>query len=667
MEMFALKTLDPRAKMLILICISTLAMITSDLKALTILLMVTILIPIAGKVNFFELLWQAKMAVGFIVFIFIIQCLFVRTGIPLVTIKAFTLITYDGLSLACLLSLRLLILIISAIIILTGEPRDYLLAFAQCKVPYEIAFMVMVAIHFFPILREEALNVFYSVQLRGTEIKNASLKKRAQVYIKICLPILVGALEKARVMSIAMEARCFRLFPYRTYMRRLVLKKRDKVSITVTLIVAVLFVGMVFIPPVYATEISMPDVMDDVKPYGIVLSWTEDNRNTQTVTWSAGKGEEFIQYLDEGTYQKNDGFKTSSQIMSVKAKRIEIYENKYYRYEATMRNLAQGSTYYYRVGSADVWSEAYHFTTAPQNADSAQFMFMGDAQAEVRDIDYPIWGGFLKEAYTANPNTAFVVMGGDLVESSGNTKDWDGFLKEGESVFSKIPLMPTPGNHETSILPAVYLKMFALLENGLTEAPEEFYSFDYGDCHIVSLNSAVFMSERERYMGSQKWQELIQKTVGWLKSDLMDSDAKWKIVIMHHPAYPINEDDVLYDLIRSNWVPVLNEAQVDLVLCGHQHTYMRTKELSGVIYMMGVSGEKRTHYYQEPLPEYVQKISIEGGNYQIVNATDKSLTVTSYNREHQEIDKIALMPKTRIDKKPWHNALYAYLQCVLPS
>ena len=49
----------------------------------------------------------------------------------------------------------------------TGAPRDYLLALAQWKIPYEIVFMVMAAIYFLPILRTEALNVFLRRAVTG--------------------------------------------------------------------------------------------------------------------------------------------------------------------------------------------------------------------------------------------------------------------------------------------------------------------------------------------------------------------------------------------------------------------------------------------------------------------------------------------------------------------
>ena len=225
--MFRLETFDPRVKMMLMLCLSTYAMLVEDLAGLAAALLLTTLILIVGGENGFRVLFQAKMAMGMVLFILIIQCTSIRSGSAIISIYGISLITNEGLQLGVMLSLRLMILIVSALILLNGEPRDYLLAMVQCKVPYEIAFMVMVGIHFFPILKEEAANIYYSVQLRGTEIEKAAIRKKLEAYLSISLPILVCAMEKARVMTIAMESRCFRIFPYRTYMRKLRLTRAD--------------------------------------------------------------------------------------------------------------------------------------------------------------------------------------------------------------------------------------------------------------------------------------------------------------------------------------------------------------------------------------------------------------------------------------------------------
>ena len=91
--------------------------------------------------------------------------------------------------------------------------------------------MVMTAVHFLPILREEALDVYHAVQMRGTEVAKAGVRERLAVYARIALPVVAGALRRAEQVSLAMEARAFRSQPRRTSMRRLTLKARDTTAL----------------------------------------------------------------------------------------------------------------------------------------------------------------------------------------------------------------------------------------------------------------------------------------------------------------------------------------------------------------------------------------------------------------------------------------------------
>ncbi|MGI5824292.1 MAG: energy-coupling factor transporter transmembrane component T family protein [Bacillota bacterium] len=227
MNFFNLSTFDPRAKLMLMICLSTFAMLKPQPLVLTVILGLTVLILLLGGVKTGDMLRQAKGILYMIIALFIVQCVFVRTGEPLIALNGFTLLTAGGLTTAASVCLRFVILVMSALILLTGDSRDYLLALVQMKIPYEIAFMVMAAVHFLPILKEEALDVYYSVQLRGTEIKKAPFSKKIKCYCKICLPILVGAVNRAKRMATAMEARGFRSRPQRTYRRRLRLKVKD--------------------------------------------------------------------------------------------------------------------------------------------------------------------------------------------------------------------------------------------------------------------------------------------------------------------------------------------------------------------------------------------------------------------------------------------------------
>ena len=238
-----LSTFDPRTKLMLMVCLSTIAVFRDEPPILLAVLAVTLLILLIGGVNLQTILRQAKAIFLLIFSVFVIQCLFVRTGEPLLSLGGFILLTTGGFVMAATVTLRFLILVMCALMLLTGNSADYLPAMVQMKIPYEIAFMVMAAVHFLPLLKEEAMDIYYSVQLRGTPIQGASLPKKIKAYRSICLPILVGAVNRAKTMSIAMEARGFRAKENRTYMRRLKLKTKDwLLIIALPLLTAVLMV-----------------------------------------------------------------------------------------------------------------------------------------------------------------------------------------------------------------------------------------------------------------------------------------------------------------------------------------------------------------------------------------------------------------------------------------
>jgi energy-coupling factor transport system permease protein len=242
LKTFSLASCDPRCKLMLMACLSTLAMVWSEPLFLLYLLAFTCVLLLLGGVELSRVFRQFRGIIGLIISLFIIQSIFIRGGEPWLLISGQTLITTGGITFASILCLRLLILVFSALIMLTSEVRDYLLALVQMKIPYEIAFMIMASVHFLPILREEALNVFYAVQLRGCEIKKASVRQKIKTYLHICIPILACALYRSKAMAVAMEARAFRAYPQRTYLRRLQLKKSDKSIFGILMIITVMLI-----------------------------------------------------------------------------------------------------------------------------------------------------------------------------------------------------------------------------------------------------------------------------------------------------------------------------------------------------------------------------------------------------------------------------------------
>lgn len=376
----------------------------------------------------------------------------------------------------------------------------------------------------------------------------------------------------------------------------------------------------------------------------VLLSWSDDSSHSQTITWHSA-------FQKAGYVQYNESGRPLSDRFQVKARLTKVEKTGYCRYEAVIKGLSQKTTYDYRIGDGTRWSKVRNFTTAPaadQNTaafdaeDPIEFLYFGDVQYQDRYGDYKTWGKLAEDIRRRHPGIAFALSGGDMVNSGRKMKEWELFLESAEAVFSFIPLMPAIGNHEISAKAAKaasYLQLMALPENGPQGLEEEFYSFDYANCHITVMNSCFF-EESRKAAEADRWEEQLEQINRWLEEDLTQSRAKWKILVMHHPAYGISDGDPIYNEIRQQWEPIFESGKVDLVFCGHQHLYMRTKEMGGITYIMGNSGKRRSTYFDgENVPDYIEAIDATNSNYQIVKASEKELSVTSYDEEGQIIDK----------------------------
>ncbi len=125
-----------------------------------------------------------------------------------------------------------------------------------------------------------------------------------------------------------------------------------------------------------------------------------------------------------------------------------------------------------------------------------------------------------------------------------------------------------------------YLNIFTLPTDGeLGGSPshtEQYYSFDYGNLHVVSLDSQL--SNRDPA------QRAVMRD--WLIRDLSASGADWTIVFFHHPPYSKGEnhdsDREQNEIdMRTTFGPVFENYGVDAVYSGHAHSYERSWYLRG--------------------------------------------------------------------------------------
>jgi 3',5'-cyclic AMP phosphodiesterase CpdA len=260
------------------------------------------------------------------------------------------------------------------------------------------------------------------------------------------------------------------------------------------------------------------------------------------------------------------------------------------RHRVVAHELIPDTRYEYSLGdgSPQGWTPWYRVRTAPDEARSFSFLYMGDPQCGLED-----WGKLLASARRRHPDAAFLLIAGDLVDRGNERTNWDHFFLRAAGVFETLPLMSCVGNHEyLDQGPRLYRAFFELPANGPDGIDSKLvYSFQYGNAFVAVLDSTLALSDPV----------LAAKQAAWLDDSLSRTASLWKIVMFHHPVYashPTRESPPL----GAAWIPIFDRHRVDLVLQGHDHAYLRTHPLAagartpraedGTTYVVSVSGTK---------------------------------------------------------------------------
>jgi 3',5'-cyclic AMP phosphodiesterase CpdA len=104
--------------------------------------------------------------------------------------------------------------------------------------------------------------------------------------------------------------------------------------------------------------------------------------------------------------------------------------------------------------------------------------------------------------------------------------------------------------------------------------------------------------------------------VEWLEQALAASNARWKLVIMHHPIHspavplkyflfiPIQEGHARELQLEEQIGPILKKSGVDAVLAGHNHFYARMVPQDGIRYFVSGGGGNSVYDFKNR-PGYV--------------------------------------------------------------
>jgi acid phosphatase type 7 len=305
-------------------------------------------------------------------------------------------------------------------------------------------------------------------------------------------------------------------------------------------------------------------------------------QTAMTVMWeTTASGTSVVEYGPTPAALKAVEVKKDATIHEVKLTGLEPETRYVYRVSTTM---ADGRT---------LTSPLYQFLTAVKADSAFSFAVVGDTQKNPT-----ITAKIAKLMYDRRPH--FVLHLGDVVDNGPDKKEWvHELFAPCSELFARCAVFPCIGNHEKNH--AWYYRYFSLPD------PEYFYRYRYGNADFFVLDTNKVVKD-----GSEQFK--------WLDEELGKSDAKWKFVYHHHPAWSSDSDDYgdtakgvarYGDANVRNLVGLYEKHKVDVVFNGHIHLYERTWPLragqvdrkAGVVYVTSGGGGGKLEDFG-PLPSW---------------------------------------------------------------
>ena len=385
---------------------------------------------------------------------------------------------------------------------------------------------------------------------------------------------------------------------------------------------------------------------DTDMPYGLMFNALNDAAHGKSMTWlsNAVKApEQSIRYRASGTTDWTTVKADATLRTFTKGSNSAVYLN-----SVKLDKLTTGTTYEYQIGGGEAWSEIATFNTVNTANEKTRFFALGDIQAEDTTNVQRILDKLSEGSYD------FGIQTGDAVDDATAYSHWNDIVNLfGVERFGSTDMIHVLGNHEyAGDKNADAATNFFNLP---TQAkPGSYYSLTYGNVYLAVVN----------YTGTSNQ---LSEAMDWLSKDAAQSNATWKVLLMHQPAYYTNSYGGNAEIFNA--VPAVCEAAgIDVVFSGHDHSAARTNPLlkgevdneNGIYYYIcGSSGEKSYSITSQDKFDYEKIFKFATtdftATYLSVSADKDEMTIEYYDIDKGLIDSVTIESPC---KRHGHSACY---------
>ncbi len=235
-------------------------------------------------------------------------------------------------------------------------------------------------------------------------------------------------------------------------------------------------------------------------------------------------------------------------------------------HHVSLAGLTPDTLYHYRVVYAGQPTGDLHFSTFPASG-AFTFVVYSDTQDQLPTFSQLERHKLVADRIAEEPDVAFVLNSGDLVNDASDLANWDRYFAAGSMMMANTTVYPALGNHDDN--DPNYFAAYGV---------PAYYSFDCGDGHVAVLDS-----------NDWAWPDLPTQSA-WLANDLQ-TDKPFKFTSFHYPLYTSDSKHFGgWENLREAWEDDFNDNGVLAVFNGHVHAYERFLVNDTNYFVAGIGG-----------------------------------------------------------------------------
>lgn len=307
----------------------------------------------------------------------------------------------------------------------------------------------------------------------------------------------------------------------------------------------------------------------------VTIVWTVNKPSVGWVELAPDDGTHFYQTERPKFFNAKNGIKQTSTVHAVHLKGLKAGTRYRYRvYSQEVLSHVGWRVIYGNVAATSVYGkQPLEFQTSDHSRQAVNFAMVNDIHGKSDLLEKLVSHCDLK-------TTDMFLFNGDMVSIFNSEKEiFEGFMDKATELFaSEIPMYYTRGNHETR-------GSFATAFQDYFSPKQEhiYYMFRQGPVCFVILDSGEDKPDSDlEYAGITVYDQYRTEQAEWLKGVLESKEYKeapFKVVVCHIPPFGGwhgNEE------VAEKFMPLLNNAGVDIMLCAHLHRYIRNDAKEGV-------------------------------------------------------------------------------------